>query len=166
MTTGYETGPLIPTRFGDVATLPAIANRTEAQQHVLVGASLQGLRAAGWLMDLADHQSDPETGSVLLGMAEAAAVTLMAFNSILLELEEHQEDELLRLLDLHAGPAGSLLSQRVGVRMDPADLTAVAALGTALRAAVSMASMWWERDLPNVLSLVDHILDQAGAERT
>lgn len=166
MTTGYETGPLIPTRFGDVATIPAVAGRTQGEQRVLVAASERGLRAAGWLMDLADRRPDPETGGVLLGMAEAAAVTLMAFNDILLALEDDQEDELLRLLDIHAGPSGSLLSRRVGVRLDPADLTAVAALGTALRAAIAMASMWWERDLPNVLTLIDHILDHAGAGHT
>lgn len=117
-------------------------------------------------MDLAGHHTDPEAGSCLRGMAEATAVVLMAFNDILLTLEEDQQQELERLLDLHASPDGSLIAERRGIQLDPADLASVAALTAAVRTAVTMASMRWEHDLPNVLALIDHVLEQAGADPT
>ena len=165
-TAGYETGPLVPTRFGSVPTLPAVANRTPNEQQVLLAASQRGVEAAGWLMDLSQRQPDPEHARALMGMSEATAVALMAFNTTVFALTERQREELLRLLDLHASPDGSLVTTDRGTQFDTGDLLLVGALTAAVRTVVKLASMDWERDLPKVLELIDHILAAAAASLT
>ncbi len=161
---GYETGPLIPTRFGKVPTVPA-AGRQADERAVLVAASRRGLRAAGWLMDLAAQYLRSGIARVLEGIAEGTAVVLMGFDSVLPGLVSEQLDDLQALLDLHGGPAGLLVTQSATMRLDPADLLSVAALLSALRSALMMAPVGWERDLPGVLAVIDHILERAGARR-
>jgi len=161
----YKTGPLVPTRFGDVPTLPAVANRTPTEQQVLRAASARGIEAAGWLMDLSHRQPDPDHARALMGISEATAVALMAFNTIVFELGERQRRDLLGLLDLHTSPDGSLLTTDHGHRFDTGDLLLVASLTAAVRSTVELSAMYWERDLPPVLDLIGHILAAAAASR-
>jgi hypothetical protein len=93
-----------------VPTLPAVANRTPSEQRVLQAASQRGVEAAGWLMDLSHRQPDPDHARALMGMSEATVVALMAFNTTVFALTERQREELLRLLDLHTSPDGSLVT--------------------------------------------------------
>jgi hypothetical protein len=146
--------------------MPAVASLTPAGRRVLTLASQQGLRSASWLTELSHRQEDPQCGSALAAMTEAVAVALMAFSNILLDQTDAQREELLRLLDLHLSPDGSLVAKTTGPRIDAVDLLLVAALAGAVRTVVTLATMDWERDLPQVLELVDQINNAAQASLT
>ncbi|MCU7820480.1 hypothetical protein [Kitasatospora sp. DSM 101779] len=156
-------GSPIATRFGAVPTVPAPRARDDAERDVLAEARRCGLRAVDWLHGLTATRPDSEAGSALRGLAEAVAVVLVGFEAVLPGLDADRLTLLGRLLDVHAGPEGSLIAHRRGGRLTAEELTAVAALVAVVRGAAGCARDQWPQELPPALALIDHILTSAGA---
>ncbi|MFF4484527.1 hypothetical protein ACH4TQ_49380 [Streptomyces sp. NPDC021218] len=87
---------------------------TEGERAVLMDAVDRGVRVGRWIEQLASCQDDRQVISALDCIAEAAVVILVGFHGTLIvrSLDEDEAELLLEMLDIHDGPAGSLLWSR------------------------------------------------------
>ncbi|MFJ1708513.1 hypothetical protein [Kitasatospora sp. NPDC088346] len=168
MSTPSSQRPVLRTRFGPVPRLapprPGSPEAGSGRAAVLRAAAERGARAGLWLSALASRRPHSEAGDALTGMAEATTFVLMAFGRRLAGLTDDERTVLLAHLDPYLGPAGSLLAPLQGQHLGVGDLTAAVALTAATRTALAMATTGdWVHDLPALLEVIDHILDQADA---
>ncbi|MEU9130581.1 hypothetical protein AB0D08_21195 [Kitasatospora sp. NPDC048540] len=169
MSTPYSQRPALTTRFGAVPRLtpPGVAPTDDAlgaaRNTVLRAAAERGARAGLWLSGLASRRPGSELGDALDGMAEAVTFVLMAYGRRLTGLSADERTVLLSHLDPHLSPAGSIVAPRRGQHLGIGDLSAAIALTSAVRTAFAMAAADWAENLPSLLAVIDHVLDQADA---